>query len=132
MLHRSMLPPGPGTSGTPREEVEELYPVIVEHSAQPGDRRRQEQVSIHRRNISTLASPVILVFDGFHNIVYHLYLATRYLLSMALLLLRLALTEIMKPADRTSLSKGEFRGKLWLLCCHVGGIVTRLSLLSHL
>ena len=73
-----MLPPGPGTSGTPREELEELYPVIVEHSAQPGDRRRQEQVSIHRRNISTLASPVILVFDGFHNIVYHLYLATRW------------------------------------------------------
>ena len=109
-----MLPPGPGTSGTPREEgeVEELYPVIVEHSAQPGDRRRQEQVSIHRRNISTLASPVILVFDGFHNIVYHLYLATRYLLSMALLLLRLALTEIMKPSDRSSLSKGKFHGKL--------------------
>ena len=76
-----MLPPGPGTSGTPREEeeLEELYPVIVEHSAQPGDRRRmQERVSIHRRNISTLASPVILVFDGFHNIVYHLYLATRW------------------------------------------------------
>ena len=76
-----MLPPGPGTSGTPREEeevLEELYPVIVEHSAMPGDSRRQEQVSIHRRNISTLASPVILVFDGFHNIVYHLYLATRW------------------------------------------------------
>ena len=82
VLYRSMLPPGPGTSGTPREEeeVEELYPVIVEHSAElQGDRRRmQERVSIHRRNISTLASPVILVFDGFHNIVYHLYLATRW------------------------------------------------------
>ena len=82
VLYRSMLPPGPGTSGTPREEevLEELYPVIVEHSAQlQGDRRRmQERVSIHRRNISTLASPVILVFDGFHNIVYHLYLATRW------------------------------------------------------
>ena len=32
---------------------------------------------VHRRNISTVASPVILMFDGFHNIVYHLYLATR-------------------------------------------------------
>merc|ERR1712117_537489 len=61
---------------------------------------------VHRRNISTLASPVILMFDGFHNIVYHVYLATRYLLSMALLLLRLAISEIWNSADRKSSNKG--------------------------
>ena len=36
-----------------------------------------DSLDVHRRNISTVASPVILMFDGFHNIVYHLYLATR-------------------------------------------------------
>ena len=32
---------------------------------------------VHKRNLSTVASPVVLLFDGFHNLVYHLYLATR-------------------------------------------------------
>ena len=34
-------------------------------------------LDVHKRNLSTVASPVILLFDGFHNLVYHLYLATR-------------------------------------------------------
>ena len=33
---------------------------------------------VHKRNLSTVASPVVLLFDGFHNLVYHLYLATRW------------------------------------------------------
>ena len=80
---------------------------------------------VHRRNLTSVASPVILMFDGFHNLVYHIYLATRwgpgisslydyhivsccrYLLSMALLLLRLAVAEIVKSSDgRKSLNKG--------------------------
>ena len=36
-----------------------------------------QEVDVHKRNLSTVASPVILLFDGFHNVVYHLYLATR-------------------------------------------------------
>ena len=32
---------------------------------------------VHRRNLTSVASPVILMFDGFHNLVYHIYLATR-------------------------------------------------------
>ena len=35
------------------------------------------ELDVHKRNLSTVASPVILLFDGFHNLVYHLYLATR-------------------------------------------------------
>ena len=35
------------------------------------------ELDVHKRNLSTVASPVILLFDGFHNVVYHLYLATR-------------------------------------------------------
>ena len=60
---------------------------IVEHSecgecVDISDRRIRipgvgDSHDVHRRNISTLASPVILMFDGFHNIVYHVYLATR-------------------------------------------------------
>ena len=39
------------------------------------------ELDVHKRNLSTVASPVILLFDGFHNVVYHLYLATRSVLS---------------------------------------------------
>ena len=35
------------------------------------------ELDVHKRNLSTVASPVILLFDGFHNLVYHFYLATR-------------------------------------------------------
>jgi len=65
------------------------------------------ELDVHKRNLSTVASPVILLFDGFHNLVYHFYLATRYLLSMVLLLMRIAVTEILKPADRKSSDKAE-------------------------
>ena len=78
------------------QEETDSFPEIIEHAA-CGDcldaaplmasSRRMisnrgiagggESHDIHRRNISTVASPVILMFDGFHNIVYHLYLATR-------------------------------------------------------
>ena len=59
-----------------------MIPEIVEHVE---DTRVLRQLSagagaddsIHRRNLSTVASPVILMFDGFGNVVYHLYLATR-------------------------------------------------------
>jgi len=108
------------------QEETDSFPEIIEHAA-CGDcldaaplmasSRRMisnrgiagggESHDIHRRNISTVASPVILMFDGFHNIVYHLYLATRYLMSMALLLLRLAMGEILKSSDRKSSNKGQ-------------------------
>jgi len=65
------------------------------------------ELDVHKRNLSTVASPVIILFDGFHNVVYHLYLATRYLLSMALLLLRFAMAEILKPTDGKSSDKAE-------------------------
>eukprot|EP00090_Calanus_glacialis_P026495 TRINITY_DN41711_c0_g1_i1.p1 TRINITY_DN41711_c0_g1~~TRINITY_DN41711_c0_g1_i1.p1 ORF type:complete len:610 (-),score=129.72 TRINITY_DN41711_c0_g1_i1:86-1915(-) len=52
---------------------------------------------IHKRNVSTVASPVILMFSGLHNLVYQIYLTSRYLLSMGCLLLRIALHEIIKP-----------------------------------
>jgi len=55
---------------------------------------------IHKRNVSTVASPVILMFDGFHNLVYQIYLASRYLLSMAILLVRIAVNEILRPSRK--------------------------------
>jgi len=60
---------------------------------------------IHKRNVSTVASPVILMFDGFHNLVYQIYLASRYLLSMAILLVRIALNEILRPAVKENHSE---------------------------
>ena len=36
-----------------------------------------QDLDVHKRNLSTVASPVILLFDGFHNLVYHIFLATR-------------------------------------------------------
>ena len=30
----------------------------------------QSPLSVHRRNVSTMASPVVLVFKGFHHAVY--------------------------------------------------------------
>jgi len=55
---------------------------------------------IHKRNVSTVASPVILMFDGFHNLVYQIYLASRYLLSMAIFLVRIAVNEILRPSRK--------------------------------
>lgn len=55
---------------------------------------------IHKRNVSTVASPVILMFDGFHNLVYQIYLASRYLFSMAILLVRIAVNEILRPSRK--------------------------------
>ena len=68
------------------------FPVIVEHSEDGecletsrmlGRRNGGHGVSgdchdVHRRNLTSVASPVILMFDGFHNLVYHIYLATRW------------------------------------------------------
>ena len=56
-----------------------VIPEIVEHVDETRGRIMTGGDDIHRRNLSTVASPVILMFDGFHNVVYHLYLATRYL-----------------------------------------------------
>jgi len=53
--------------------------------------------NVHRRNINTMASPVIILFDGFHNILYQIFLASRYLLSLVMLLVRSTLEEIIKP-----------------------------------
>jgi len=61
-----------------------------------------QQASVHRRNVSTMASPVVLVFEGFHHAVYQVFLASRYLLAMALLLLRYAAQELMKPSGRAT------------------------------
>ena len=69
------------------------FPVIVEHSEEGecletsrmlGMRRTGvpggsgDCHDVHRRNLTSVASPVILMFDGFHNLVYHIYLATRW------------------------------------------------------
>ena len=61
--------------------------------------------SVHRRNVSTMASPVILLFDGFHSILYQIFLGSRYLLTMVILLVRITLSEILKP--RTEEDKVE-------------------------
>ena len=68
------------------------FPVIVEHS-EDGECLETSRMleprrmggpglgvdchDVHRRNLTSVASPVILMFDGFHNLVYHIYLATR-------------------------------------------------------
>ena len=44
-----------------------------------------------------MASPVILLFDGFHSILYQLFLASRYLVTMLILLVRVTLNEIFTP-----------------------------------
>jgi len=49
-----------------------------------------------------MASPVVLMFEGFHHAVYQLFLASRYLLALTILLLRSALQELMKPAGRAT------------------------------
>ena len=55
--------------GGRQEENHLLVPVVAPDGNQ--------ELDVHKRNLSTVASPVILLFDGFHNVVYHLYLATR-------------------------------------------------------
>ena len=66
------------------------FPVIVEHreegecleTSRMLEMRRTAASGdchdVHRRNLTSVASPVILMFDGFHNLVYHIYLATRW------------------------------------------------------
>ena len=69
------------------------FPVIVEHSEEGECLETSRMLEmrrtgvpggsgdchdVHRRNLTSVASPVILMFDGFHNLVYHIYLATRW------------------------------------------------------
>ena len=60
--------------------------------------------SVHRRNVSTVASPVILLFDGVHSVLYKLFLATRYIFNMAFVMLKIAIVEIVRrpPAHQAS------------------------------
>lgn len=51
--------------------------------------------SVHRRNISTMASPLILMFDGLHNGLYNFFLASKYLLSLAFVLVRIVVQQIL-------------------------------------
>ena len=87
MLERGSCSGGAGR-GVGDRNIEEPCGCQVDHT----------DTDIHKRNVSTVASPVILMFDGFHNLVYQIYLASRYLLSMAILLVRIALNEIIRPS----------------------------------
>ena len=61
-------------------DTQEGFPVIVEHEETREcleTRTGAPGLSVHRRNLTSVASPVILMFDGFHNLVYHIYLATK-------------------------------------------------------
>jgi len=96
MVEHSRCGGGPAghCMGRHRRTVEEPCCCVVECSDLADD--------IHKRNVSTLASPVILLFDGFHNLVYQMYLCSRYLLAMAVLLIRIAVSEIIKPGETAS------------------------------
>ena len=73
-------------------DSQDSFPVIVEHSEEGESLETSRMLEmrrtgvpgvsgdcqdVHRRNLTSVASPVILMFDGFHNLVYHIYLATR-------------------------------------------------------
>lgn len=47
-----------------------------------------------------MASPVVMMFEGFHQAVYQVFLASRYIIALTLLLLRSALQELMRPSGR--------------------------------
>jgi len=62
----------------------------------------QSPLSVHRRNVSTMASPVILVFQGFHQAVYQVFVASKYVVALLVLLLRSAMQELMRPKGKAT------------------------------
>merc|ERR1711962_660222 len=49
-----------------------------------------------------MASPVILVFQGFHHAVYQIFVASRYLVALLVVLLRSAVQELLRPKGRAT------------------------------
>lgn len=49
-----------------------------------------------------MASPVVIMFKGLNNAVYQMFLVSRYLITLAVILIRSALQELMKPSSRST------------------------------